>query len=212
MHFMPDTEDADSAAERFWPEGYKQVIREDVRQSVGAKLGDGKKLKHIYQRLYSEKYRDLAQFANKIADMIAVGAENGADDAFEELMEAFLVEDPLPEEQGYISYFWPQAFSPSIKNKLAQVVIEEYSQDNIYQHAYDSYYQRKFRSFDAFIDQVARKVAIATMNGADEMVAAIYRSLVTPQPLPPARRYPRRLKLWAPLEEDQSSEAVAASG
>jgi hypothetical protein len=212
MHFIPDTEDSDSAAERFWPEGYKQVIRGDVRQEVSAKLGSGKRLKHIYQQFYSEKYADLNQFLNKIADMITIGAENGADDAFEELMEAFLVEDRLPEGHEYFSYFWPQAFSPSIKSKLSRVVIDEYSLDNIYQHAYNSYYQIKFSSFDKFIDQVARKVVIATMNGADEMVAAIYRSSVPPQPLPPARRYPRRLKLWAPLEEDQSSEAVADSG
>ena len=199
MHFIPDTEDSDSAAERFWPEGYKQVIREDVRQLVGAQLGNGKKLKHIYQQLYSEKYGDLSQFINKIADMMAIGAENGADDAFEELMEAFLVEDPLPEGHQYFSYFWPQAFSPSIKSKLSRVVIDEYSLDNVYQHAYESYYQGKFPGFDKFIDQVARKVVIETMNGADDMVAAIYRSFVPSQPLPPARRYPRRLKLWAPL-------------
>ncbi len=195
---MPDTEDADSAAERFWPEVYKQVIREDVRQSAGAKLGDGKRLRHIFQRLYAEKYHDPAQFADKIADMVIVGAENGADDAFDELLETFLVEAPLPQGREYIRYFWPQAFSPSIKNKLTQVIMKEYSQDNIYQHAYDSYYKRKFRSFDEFIDQAARTVVIGAMNGADDMVAAIYRSFVTPHPLPPARRYPRRLKLWAP--------------
>ena len=196
---MLDTEDADSAEERFWPEGYKQVMREDVRQSIGAELGDGKRLRHTFRRLYSEKYRDLEQFVNKIADMIAVGAENGADDTFEELMEAFLVEDPLPEGREYVSYFWPQAFSPSIKNKLRQIVIDEYSQDNIYQHAYDSNYERKFPSLDEFIDRVARRVVIGAINGADDMVATIYRSFVTPYPLPPARRYPRRLKLWAPL-------------
>lgn len=198
MHFMPDTEEEDSAAEKFWPEGYKQVIREDIRQLIGARLNDGKRLRHIYQQQYSEKFADLNQFAGRIADMIAVGAENGADDTFEELMGAFLVEDPLPEGREYVSYFWPQAFSTSIKNKLAQVIVDEYSQDNIYQHAYDSYYQGKFRSFDEFIDQVARTVIIGAVNGADDMVAAIYRSFVTPHPLPPARRYPRRLKLWAP--------------
>lgn len=199
MHFMLDTEDADSAEERFWPEGYKQVMREDVRQSIGAELGDGKRLRHTFRRLYSEKYRDLEQFVNKIADMIAVGAENGADDTFEELMEALLVEDPLPEGREYASYFWPQAFSPGIKNRLTRVIVDEYSQDDIYQHAYDSYYQSKFGSFDEFIDLVARTVVSAAINGADDMVAAIYRSFVTPYPLPPARRYPRRLKLWAPL-------------
>ncbi len=198
MHFMPDTEDADSAAERFWPEGYKQVIREDFSQAVAAQLNVGKKLRHVYQQQYSEKFTDLNQFANKLAEMIAIGAENGADNAFDELMEAFLVEDPLPEGRRYISYFWPQAFSPSIKNKLARVVIDEYSQDNVYQHAYDSYYQRKLRTFDEFIARVARIVVTGATNGADDMLEAIYRSFMTPHPLPPARRYPRRLKFWAP--------------
>lgn len=197
MHFMPDTEEADSTAEKFWPEGYKQVIREDVRQAVGAQLNDGKRLRHIYQQQYPEKYADLNQFANRITDMIAVGAENGADDAFEELMETFLVEGPLPERRMYISYFWPQAFSPGIKNKLRQVVIDEYGQDNIYQHAYELYYRGKFHSFDEFIDQVARTVTIEAMNGADDMLEAIYSSFLAQCPLPPARRHPRRLKLWA---------------
>ena len=53
MHFMPDTEDADSAVETFWPEGYKQVIREDVHQLIGAQLNEGKRLRHIYQQRYS---------------------------------------------------------------------------------------------------------------------------------------------------------------
>ncbi len=198
MHFMPDTEEEDSAAETFWPEGYKQVIREDFRQLVGAQLNDGKSLRRVYQQRYSEKFTDLNQFESRIADMVAIGAENGADDAFEELMAAFLVEAPLPEGRGYVSYFWPQAFSPNIKTKLIQVIVNEYSQDNVYQHAYDSYYQRRFRTFDEFIAQAAQTVVIEAVNGADDMVAAIYRSFLTPYPLPPARRYPRRLKLWAP--------------
>ena len=198
MHFMPDTEDADSAAERFWPEGYKQVIREDSRQAVAAQLNAGKKLRHVYQQQYSEKFADLDQFANKIADMISIGAENGADNAFDELMEAFLIEDPLPEGHRYIRYFLPQAFSPNIKDKLTQVIIDEYSQDNVYQHAYDSYYQRKLPSFDEFIARVAQTVVTGAMNGADDTLEAIYKSFMTPHPLPPARRYPRRLKLWAP--------------
>ena len=195
---MLDTEDADSTAETFWPEGYKRVIREDVRQRVDAQLSERKRLRHIYQQRYAERYTALNQFLGKIADMIAIGAENGADDAFEELMEAFLVEAPLPEGRKYTNYFWPQAFSRIIKNRLAQVIADEYSQDNVYQHAYDSYYQRKFRSFDEFIDQTAQIVETGTMNGADDMLEEIYRSFVTPHPLPPARRHPRRLKLWAP--------------
>jgi uncharacterized protein (UPF0305 family) len=198
MHFMPDTEDVDSAAEKFWPEGYKQVIRQDFRQAVAAKFNAGKKLRHVYQQQYTEKFADLDEFVSKIADMITIGAENGADDTFDEMMDAFLVEDPLPEGRRYARYFEPQYFSRSIKNNLAQIVIDEYGQDNVYQHAYESYYQRKLASFDEFIAQVAKTVVTGAMNGADDMVEAIYRSFLASRPLPPARRYPRRLKLWVP--------------
>lgn len=198
MHFMPDTEDADSAAERFWPEGYKQVIRQDFRQAIAAKFNAGKKLRHVYQQQYSEKFVDLDEFVGKIVDMIAIGAENGADNAFDEIMEAFLVEDPLPEERSYARYFEPQSFSSNIRNSLAQIVIDEYSQDNVYQHAYESYYQSKLPGFDEFIAQVAQTVVTGAMNGADDTLEAIYRSFMASRPLPPARRYPRRLKLWAP--------------
>lgn len=198
MHFMPNTEDADSAAERFWPEGYKQVIRQDFRQAIAAKLTAGKKLRHVYQQQYSEKFADLDEFASRIADMIAIGAEKGADNAFDEIMEAFLVEDLLPEGRRYARYFEPQSFSRSTRNSLAQIVINEYSQDNVYQHAYESYYHRKLPGFDEFIAQVAQMVVTDAMNGADDMLEAIYRSFITSRPLPPARRYPRRLKLWAP--------------
>jgi hypothetical protein len=199
MHFMPDTEDADSAAEKFWPEGYKQVIRQDFRQAAAARFNVGKKLRHVFQQQYSEKFTSLDEFVSKIADMIAIGAENGADDAFDEMMDAFLVEDPLPEGRRYARYFEPQFFSRSIKNNLAQIVIDEYSQDNVYQHAYESYYQRKLPSFDEFIAQVTETVVTGVMNGADDMLKAIYRSFMGPRPLPPARRYPRRLKLWVPI-------------
>lgn len=195
---MPDTEDADSAAEKFWPEGYKQVIRQDFRQAVAAKFNAGRKLRHVYQQQYSEKFAGLDEFVSKIADMIAIGAENGADNAFDEIMEAFLVEAPLPEGRRYARYFEPKSFSRSIKNNLAQIVIDEYSQDNVYQHAYESYYQRKLPSFDEFIAQVAQTVVIGAMNEADDMLEAIYRSFMASRPLPPARRYPRRLKLWVP--------------
>ena len=196
MHFMPDTEDEDSAAETFWPEGYKQITREDVRQLAGTRFGDGKVLKHIYQRQYSERYGDLSQFIGKIADMVAIGAENGADDAFDDIISAFLTESPLPEERRHAHYFRPQAFSNEIKGKLRQVILDEYSQDNIYTHAYKVGYQPTYHNFDEFLGQVAELVTAGAMNGADDMLEAVYGAFFTSHPLPPARRHPRRLKTW----------------
>ncbi|MFC2021810.1 hypothetical protein ACFLTR_01155 [Chloroflexota bacterium] len=202
---MPDTEDADSAAETFWPEGYKKVIREDVRQLSGLRLNDGKKLRHVYCQQYSEKYSDLTQFAGRIADMLAIGAENGADDAFDEIIDAFLTESPLPEVPRHARYFWPQPFSQRVKRRLQQVIVDEYRQDEVYKHAYkvgygpnarDNANKGSYRTFDEFTDQVAQLVVTEATNGVDDMLEAIYRAFVTPCPLPPARRYPRRLKMW----------------
>jgi len=205
MHFLPDTEDEDSAAETFWPEGYKQVIREDVRQLISAQLKDGKRLKHVYHQQYAEKFTELNQFTGRIADMIAIGAENGADDAFDDIMTAFLTEAPLSEGRRYAHYFWPQAFSQRVEERLGQVIIDEYSQDNVYSYAYEIGYgcnardntnKGSYRNFGEFISQVARFVVTGATNGADDMLEAIYRSLASLYPLPPARRHPRRLKTW----------------
>ena len=196
MHYMPDTEGADSAAEKFWPEGYKQVIREDVRQLVGAQLNDEKGLRRLYQQRYSEKYTDLDQFTGEMAGMIAIGAENGADDAFEDIITTFLAEASLPEVRRYARYFWPQALPQQAQAKLCRVIVDEYSRDEVYSYAYKAGYQGSYRDFTEFISRVAQLVVTRTMNGADDMLEAIYRSFVTSCPLPPARRRPRRLKNW----------------
>lgn len=196
MHFMPDTEDEDSAAETFWPEGYKQVIREDFRQLIGDHLNDGKPLRHVYQQRYSEKYNDLSQFTSKIVDMIAIGAENGADNTFDEIVSAFLTEFPLPTVSKYAHYFWPKVFTEKVKNKLRQIIIDEYGQDNVYQNAYKVGYEGKYRDFDDYIQRIAEIVVTGAINGADDMLEAIYQSYAPFYPLPPARRLPRRLKQW----------------
>ena len=196
MHYMPDTEDEDSAAETFWPEGYKQVIREDVRQATGAQLNDKKRFSRVYQRGYSEKYSSYSQFLDKIADTVTIGAENGADDAFDDIVDAFLAEAALPEMRRYIHYFWPEAVPQAVKKKLRQVIADEYSQDNVYGFSYKAGYRDDFCSFDGYINHVAELVVTGAMNGANEMLEAIYRSLMHLSPLTPARRHPRRLKTW----------------
>ncbi len=128
--------------------------------------------------------------------MIAIGAENGADDAFDDIISAFLTESPVPEVQRYARYFWPQVLPERVKKRLQQVIVDEYSRDNIYSYAHKVGYQGSYPDFDEFIDQVAQLVATGATNGADDMLEAIYTSFLTAGHLPPARRRPRRLKSW----------------
>ena len=196
MHYMPDTEDEDSAAETFWPEAYKQVIRDDLRQAVITQLGAKKRFKHVYQQRYCEKFSEYNQFLDKMADMAAIGAENGADDAFDEIVDAFLVEEALPDMRRHTHYFWPQAFNREIEEKIRQVIADEYSQDDVYSFAYKVGYQNDFPTFDVYINQVAQLVITGAMNGANDILEAIYRAFMHLGPLSPVRRHPRRLKTW----------------
>ncbi len=195
MHYIPDTEDEDSAAETFWPEGYKQVMREYVCQLINAQLNDKKRFKHVYQQRYHEKYSSHGEFLEKIADMVAIGAENGADDAFDEITDAFLTESALPEMRRYAHYLWPQAFPQRIKERIRQVIVDEYSEDGIYGFAYQVGYQGDYGSHGEYLDRVAEIVITGATNGANDMVEAIYKSFMNLGPLSPARRHPRRLRI-----------------
>ena len=195
MHFFPDTSDADAAAESFWAENFKLVIREGFRQHIGVVLS-GRTLKHIYEQQYPQEYPNLKQFEDRIADMVTIGAENGTDTAFDDIYTAFLTESPLPATRRYAIYFLPQAFPHSIRRKIKQAVVTEYSQEVIYQYAYKVGYQGSYLNFAEFIGRVAEMVVTAAMMGADDMLGRIYQSFLTKCPLPPARRYPKRLKSW----------------
>lgn len=196
MHFMPDTEDEDSAAEVFWPEGYKKIIREDVSLKVRTELLQEKPFINVYEQGYKVKFPDHSQFLEKIADMVAVGAENGADDAFDTIIDAFLTEAPLPQLRAYARYTRPLALSEEIQEKLKRNIVDEYSEDNVYIHAYKVGYTKTFPSFIEYIRQIAEIVMTGAMNGANDILENIYRSFLELAPIAPARRHPRRLKMW----------------
>ena len=196
MHFMPDTEDEDSAAEAFWPEDYKQVIREDVRAAIAAQLSSEKRFRRVYRRGYTDRFSSYEQFLDRVADMAAIGAENGADNAFDEIVDAFLEEDALPELGRYVSYLWPESLPREVRERLRKVIVDEYSEDDIYRFAYNAGYKNDYPSFDEYLNQVAYLVMTGMMNGANDTLERIYRSFMALDRLLPVRRYPRRLKMW----------------
>ena len=196
MHFMPDTEDEDSAAEKFWPEGYKQVIREDVRRAVATQLGRKRRFRRVYRQGYSERFSSYEEFLDRVADMVAIGAENGADDAFDEVVDSLMEEEALPELRRYTGYLWPNALPRGVREELHCVIVDEYSQDDVYRFAYSVGYKNDFTTLDDYIDRIAELVENGTLNGANDALEGIYRSFMELNRLTPVRRYPRRLKMW----------------
>ena len=196
MHYMPDTEDEDSAAETFWPEGYKQVIREGVRRAIATQLNGKKRFRRVYRRGYSDRFSSYEEFLDKVADMVAIGAENGADDAFDEIVDSLMEEEALPELRRYTGYFWPNALPHNVREALRRVIVDEYSQDNVYCFAYNAGYKNDFSTLNEYINRVAELVENGTLNGANDALEGIYRSFMELNRLVPVRRYPRRLKMW----------------
>ena len=195
MHYLPDTTEQDAATERYWPDAFKQVIRERVGQAVKLKLKKNR-LHYIYERQYRDEYANAGQFANRIAEMVIIGAENGADDGFEMLFRAFMTESLLPEIARYAVYLWPYIFSQKIVDKIKKAVALDYRNDETFKYAYKVGYQKEYSKFSEFIDCIAFKITTSVINGTDDMLARIYIAFLNYQPLPPARRNPRRLKVY----------------
>jgi hypothetical protein len=195
MHYLPDTEEQDAAAERYWPDGFKQVIRDEVGRAVKLKLKE-RELRRVYEKRYQDGYVDAGQFANKIAETVIIGAENGADAGFEMIFKAFLTESSLPEIARYAVYLWPNIFSQKIMDRIQNAVAFDYRNDETLKYAYNVGYRKEYSKFDEFIDRIAFKITASVINGTDDMLARIYTAFLNCQPLPPARRNPKRLKVY----------------
>jgi hypothetical protein len=128
--------------------------------------------------------------------MLVISAENGADDAFDSIVDAFLTESRLPEVRRLANYLCPQAFPPEIVQHIKKTITYEYRKDNIYNYAYEVGYRDAYSSFNEFLNQVSELVITGAMSYMDHMLSALYQSFMNRYPLPQARRYPRRLKVW----------------
>jgi hypothetical protein len=214
MHFMPEDE---GYQEKLWPDAYKAVITGEFRSVVATELRTADVLRHAYDAgARSEaggqettgqfpdfgrsadlgKFADFDRFADRITDMLVAGAEKGADEAFDDIVNAFLYESPLPAPRVYAAYLLLPSLPESIRRPLMGQIVQEYSEDEVFVHAYNVGYCELYPDFESFMDEVAASVALGVLNGADDMLTAIYRSFATGGPLPPARRNAKRVKNW----------------
>ncbi len=196
MHFMPDTEDQDSAAETFWPEGYKQLIREKTPELFRERILRQKPFLNLCERHYCTQYTEYSHLADRLAEILAVALENGADDAFDEIVDAFLKEARLPDLRSYALYDDIGKVPASFQSALTDIILSDYEQDNIYQYAYTVGYKQEYPFIGDYFQRIAMLVINGGQNRVQDTLEKIYAGLYYRRPLPPARRYPRRLKVW----------------
>ena len=193
MHEMPDTEGADAASERLWPEGYKHRIRHAVLQRMVDNLREAGACEHVYESHYTTALENYPIFVERVAEIVTIGAENGTDRAFGEIHSAMRNGRDLPLARVRARYLWPQPFDEDLKTALRGEITAEYRESHALEHLHEDHYLGKL-GFKDFIDRAAKLLVVGGINGADDSLAAVYRALLDGSPLPMARRRPRRIQ------------------
>ncbi|MFO7963246.1 MAG: hypothetical protein R6U50_04935 [Desulfobacterales bacterium] len=193
MHFMPEDEGYE---EKLWPDGYKAVIRNRLREGIAEHLKADSTLEHVYRLQYADRFLEVGRFVEKIIDMLVVGAEKGGDQAFDDIVNAFLYELPLPEPREYTRYLLLSKIPEPAGRQLKQIVMDEYREDEVFIHAYRVGYWDLYTDFEHFLDAAAELAEVGVLNGIDDMLSAVYQAFAARGPLPPARRNPKRVKNW----------------
>jgi hypothetical protein len=193
MHFMPEDEGYE---EKLWPDGYKAVIRTQLRMVIVSGLRAEETLQNIYKQQYADRFPDLDRFMDRITEMLVVGAEKGGDEVFDDIVTAFLYESPLPEMRVYARYLFLPELPGEVRRQLMRQVIDEYRQDEVFIHAFKVGYFDLYENYEQFLNAAAGLAAMGVVNGLDDMLTAIYRAFAAGGPLPPARRNAKRVKNW----------------
>jgi hypothetical protein len=193
MHEMPDTDDTDAAAERFWPENYKRTLRDRVSERVVSAMTEAGAFELSWETSYAAAFESHAAFAWRIAEIVAIGAENGTDASFDGIHAALRNGTPPPDARVRTRDLWPQPIDDELGARLHTAIAAEYRDSHAFEHLHEDHYSGDLR-FDDFVDRIAGLVVIGGVNGADDALATVYRALLTGSPLPTARRRPRRIR------------------
>jgi hypothetical protein len=194
VHDVVDTEQQDAFQEDYWPDRFKDVLRGPFAEAVRENLAAAGSFTRIYEESYRRNYSTCERFIQRIAEAAVIGAENGADDTFV-VIDGFIdTEGDLPSPR-LRPYALVQAAGARYEREVTRAIVAEYGGERFYQHEHGHCLDR-IPDYNIFMERLAARVAQGAMNGADEMMARVYRSLFWRLPLPVARRRPKRLRRW----------------
>lgn len=194
MHDVVDTEEQDAYQEDYWPDRFKEVLRGDFAAAVRETLTAAGSFTRIYEESYRRNYSTYERFIQRIAEAAVIGAENGTDDMFA-VIDGFIdVAGDLPAPRVR-PYPLLDATLGRFEGDVARAIVAEYGDEHFYRHEHE-HCRERIPDYTTFMERLAARVAQGAMNGADEMLARVYRSLFWRLPLPVARRRPKRLRRW----------------
>ena len=195
MHFFVLTEAEENIEEKYWPEGFKKVIRTEVEKTVSGQITQTNSFLETYRTYYPALYGDYNEFVAHLTRMVAIGAENGADAVFDEIYSITDNKTDLPQVRMYARYFWPQVHTKELEREIEYAIIGEYRQEEAYNRTYEDHFKGNYQDFNEFLSAIARLVTSGTVNGADDTIDRIYQALLRHEPIPTIRKRPKRLKL-----------------
>lgn len=195
MHFFVLTEAEENVEEKYWPEGFKKIIRTEVEKTVFDHITKNKTFIDTFQAHYTTTYTDYAEFATHLARMVAIGAENGADAIFDEIYSITENKADLPQVRAYARYFWPKVLTKELEDGIEYAIIGEYRQEEAYSRTYEDHFKEKYKDYNEFLGAIVESVTSGAVNGADDTLGRIYQALLKYEPIPTIRKRPKRLKL-----------------
>jgi hypothetical protein len=193
VHDVADTEEFDAFQEHYWPDRFKQVIRARLGAAVQAVLAAERAFAAVYEERYGRNFSTYERFLQRIGEAAVIGAENGADDLFAQA-DAAIDAGGLPAPRLHPRPLLAVLSAP-LQREIAQAVVAEYVADHFFAHEHE-HCAASIPDYNDFMSRLAELVAGGALNGADDALAAVYRSLYHRLPFPVLRRRPKRLRRW----------------
>jgi len=194
MHDYIDTERTDCQEERYWADNFKSVIKAELKQSINRWI-DNKKRFFIraFAESYIADYKSYRHFVGDISSQMIIGAENGADETFEELYGIMITGGNLTGPAKVEEY--TDIFPPRTVTRIFDEIRKDYLDEHELEHIYSSHYKKEFAAYDMFINFLASLILNGVIRGTEEAAKAIYRSLCIGEQLPRLKRKVKPIKI-----------------
>lgn len=193
MHDYINTEHIDAKQEKYWLDNFKWALRGELKKSIGAWI-DNKQSFFVkaFAEHYLFNYKSYFHFIEDISNKMIIGAENGADDAFEKLY-GFISTGHDISNISLVNEC-TDIFSSKVLEKVINEMRKDLYNENELECLYFSYYSENFTDFNMFIGVLTDIILTGIIYETEKVTKDIYRALCAKSELPRVKRKIKLLK------------------